>query len=85
MKKAKKSYKEQLKLYSFVWGENGWSWLNAIGWFQLHPFSPQSLATGDLDGNGQDELIVDFGPQFGLWVRQNNLAWVFLHPLSPPF
>ena len=33
----------------------------------------QGLATGDLDGNGKDELIADFGA-LGLWALYNNAA-----------
>ena len=42
-----------------------------------------AIATGDMDGNGNDEVIVDFGPGIGLWVRMNNSTWVQLHTLSP--
>jgi hypothetical protein len=38
--------------------------------------------TGDLDGNGQAEVIIDFGPGYGLWVWQNNSTWRQLHALS---
>ena len=31
------------------------------GWSQLHTASAKSIVTGDLDGNGIDEVIVDFG------------------------
>jgi hypothetical protein len=31
----------------------------------------------------QDELIVDFRPDYGLWVWQNNTTWVHLHGISP--
>jgi hypothetical protein len=36
---------------------------------------------GDLDGNGKDDLIVDFGGA-GLWVRYNNATWMKLHNAS---
>jgi len=39
--------------------------------------------TGDIDGNGQDDVIIDFGPGFGIFVRFNNSFWVQLHTLSP--
>jgi hypothetical protein len=40
---------------------------------------------GDLDGNGQDDLIVDFGPGpgLGLYIYFNSTSWVRLHGLSP--
>jgi hypothetical protein len=37
------------------------------------------MVTGDMDGNGKDEVIVDFGPGYGIWVRMNNVWWVKLH------
>jgi hypothetical protein len=36
------------------------------------------MVTGDLDGNGQRETLIDF-PGLGLWVWQNNSAWWQLH------
>jgi len=36
-----------------------------------------------MDSNGQDEVIIDFGPGFGIWVRLNNSSLVQLHALSP--
>ncbi len=33
--------------------------------------------------DGQDELIIDFGPGIGLWVRRNDSSWAKLHSLSP--
>ena len=44
----------------------------------FHPFSPTALATGDLDGNGRADLIIDF-PGFGVWLWRNNAVWVQLH------
>jgi hypothetical protein len=55
-----------------------WVRFNNATWTQLHASSPNNIATGDLDGNGQDEAIVDFGAS-GLWVRYNNATWVKLH------
>ena len=51
-------------------------------WGQIHPLSPAHLASGDIDGNGQDDLIVDF-PGFGVWIWQNNSGpWRLLHPFN---
>ncbi|MCH8815396.1 MAG: S8 family serine peptidase [Chloroflexi bacterium] len=52
-------------------------------WTKLHALSPELIATGDLDGNGQDDAIIDFGSGLGLWTRLNNSGWVKLHDLSP--
>jgi hypothetical protein len=46
-----------------------------------HNVTTQDLAVGDLDGNGKDDLIVDFGGA-GLWVRYNNATWMKLHNAS---
>jgi len=40
------------------------------------------IVTGDLDGNGLDDVIVDFS-RSGTWVRYNNATWVKLHGGSP--
>ena len=41
------------------------------------------MATGDMGGNGKDEVIIDFGPDIGLWVRKNDTYWIKLPPMSP--
>ena len=46
-----------------------------MNWTQLHSVSPEEVVTGDLDGNGVDEIIIDFGPSYGVWVRMNNTSW----------
>jgi hypothetical protein len=48
-------------------------------WSQLNVRSPSHLAAGDIDGNGQSDLIVDF-PGFGVWIWSNNAAWISLNP-----
>jgi hypothetical protein len=54
-----------------------------VGYTQLHPVSPEQTVTGDLDGNGIDEIIIDFGAAYGVYARMNNTSWVQLHALSP--
>ena len=49
---------------------------------QIHPASPEAMATGDVDGSGQDDMILDF-PGAGVWIWLNNSAWVQLHPARP--
>jgi hypothetical protein len=53
--------------------------MNGSSWSKLHPFNPDSLVIGDMDGSGQDEVIIDFASS-GLWVRHNNAFWTKLHP-----
>jgi len=50
---------------------------------KLHPLSPEGMVTGDVDDNGLDEVLIDFGPGHGIWIRVNNSGWVKLHTLSP--
>ncbi len=40
------------------------------------------IITGDIDGIGQSDVIIDFGG-IGTWVRMNDSTWVQLHTLSP--
>jgi hypothetical protein len=40
------------------------------------------VAIGDLDNNGADDVIVDFGT-FGLWEYANNATWRQLHTADP--
>ena len=40
------------------------------------------MAVGDLDDNGKDDLVVDFG-SIGLWSRMNDASWLKLHNSSP--
>jgi hypothetical protein len=61
---------------------NGLSVLvDGSGWTSLHGLSPKSVATGDLDANGIDEIVIDFAA-LGIWVRLNNTSWMMLHAAS---
>jgi hypothetical protein len=58
------------------------NWMNNGGWAKLHDLSPEFLATGDLDGNGQDDVVIDFGPpaEWGLAAHeQHHLDAAVLH------
>ncbi len=52
-----------------------WVRLNDSTWKPLAALSAQSMATGDLDGNGQDEIVAGFGPGQGLFIYRNNTAF----------
>ena len=41
-------------------GAGVWA-LRQTSWIQVNSLSPESMATGDLDGNGLDDLVLDFG------------------------
>jgi len=60
-----------------------WAYDPASGyWMQLHPLSPDSMTVADIDGNGVDDLIVDFGTN-GLYAGMNLSNWVSLHKYNP--
>lgn len=46
---------------------------------QLHPFDAKTIVMGDFDGLGPDDLVIDFGPTYGLWTLNNFAAWAPLH------
>ncbi len=69
-------------------GSGNGIWVIAASWWQLHPSSPASMVTGDLDsGYGDDDVIVDFGGGNGLWVLYNDCFsgkyWAQIHSVSP--
>ncbi|MFH1999492.1 MAG: hypothetical protein ABIK28_07425 [Planctomycetota bacterium] len=48
---------------------------------------PNPLVTADLDGNGVDEVVIDFGPGSGIWVwyqqgAPDDSGWAHLHHTS---
>ena len=55
---------------------------NAVVWTRLHPFDVRSAVAGDLDGLGLDDLVIDFGPPYGLWILFNGGTWRPLHGFS---
>ena len=59
-----------------------WARMSDGTWVQLHTSSAVSMVTGDIDGDGIDELIVDFGPTDGIWARMSDGTWVQLHTSS---
>lgn len=59
-----------------------WALTDAAAYTLVHPANPKTVAAGNLDGAGSDEVIVDFGDGLGIWVRWNGAAWAPLHSLS---
>jgi len=59
-----------------------WLIMNNQNWVQLHNMSAESMVTGDIDANGQDDVIFDSGI-YGVWAWMNNSHWVLLLPASP--
>ena len=52
-------------------------------WIQPHSWSPEAIVSGDFDGNGLDDLAIDFSPNSGVWLWMNHATWVPLHDQSP--
>lgn len=51
---------------------------------QLHPTNAVAAVIADLDGNGQGDIVVDFGPTYGVWMYMNGSATpTYLHGGSP--
>ncbi len=57
--------------YDFSGNESGYS--NEVSYDVL---ITKIITTGEMDGNGQDELIGDFGPGIGIWVMKNDTHWI---------
>ena len=57
--------------------------LSGSTWMMLHNLSPVAMVSGDLDGNGLDDLVVNFGDGVGVWAWMNHATWTFIHSLSP--
>ena len=55
-----------------------WVRLNNTSWVKLYDLQASEFATGDIDGNGQADVVVDFGA-IGLWALVNNASWIQLH------
>lgn len=72
----------QKKDLAFDFGPSGvWLHYADTGFRQLHPLSPEEMASGDVDGNGQSDLILDF-PGAGIWIWLNDSQWLQLHTLN---
>ncbi|NQU73281.1 MAG: hypothetical protein HQ547_01040, partial [Candidatus Omnitrophica bacterium] len=55
------------------------SYDNNASFPNIHGLSPVSITTGDLNGNGQDDVVVYFGPAQGIWVYYDGTTWGHLH------
>jgi hypothetical protein len=45
--------------------------------------SSEDIVIGDLDGSGVDDVVIDFGTGYGVWIFQDGQGWVHGHDLSP--
>ena len=56
-----------------------WAWMNDAGWLKLNNGSPDRVTTGDMDGNGEDDVIADFASSLGgIFVKYNLGGWTQL-------
>ena len=42
---------------------------------QVHSVPSARMAGGDVNRDGRDELVIDFGPAYGIWVRNFSVGW----------
>jgi sugar lactone lactonase YvrE len=50
-------------------------------WDQISALTTENIVASDLDSDGVDELIADFGAA-GMWLYQRN-QWTYVHGLNP--
>ena len=61
-----------------------WARINGTSWLKLSNSSPDQLAVADMDGNGQDDVVADFGSTLGgIFVKRDQAACEKLHNMSP--
>ncbi|NQU73513.1 MAG: Ig-like domain-containing protein [Candidatus Omnitrophica bacterium] len=41
------------------------------------------ILTADIDGNSEEDLVVNFGDPYGIWIYYNASSWVHLNALTP--
>ena len=51
-----------------------WVFYNNTTWAQIHGTNADSLAIGNIDGVGGDDIVCTFGT-YGTWVFYNNATW----------
>jgi hypothetical protein len=59
-----------------------WARKNGATWQQLHGSTTESIVSGDLDSDGLEELIADFGAA-GVYSWEDGSGWSFVHAVSP--
>ncbi len=58
-----------------------WARMNDASWLKLNNTSPDQVVTGDMDGNGADDVIAVFST--GIFVKRNLGGWLQLHNSIP--
>ena len=60
---------------NFGAGSGLWA-LRQTAWLPVHGANPKAMVSGDFDGNGLDDLAIDFSPYAGLWLYMNHANWI---------
>ena len=50
---------------------------------ELHPYPAKQFLFADVDGDGRDEIIIDFGPSVGSWIWNSYSGWKLITADSP--
>ncbi|KHD06181.1 hypothetical protein PN36_19730 [Candidatus Thiomargarita nelsonii] len=57
-------------------------WNDHDTWFPIfNPNTPEIMVIGNLTGNVNDELVIDFGDA-GIWIRWSAFTWELVHSLT---
>lgn len=62
----------------------GWDGISGhtLSIYKATVFSGQPIISANLSGNTED-TIIDFGPQYGIWIYHDDGTWTQLHTVSP--
>ena len=61
-----------------------WVLRNTTTWSMLHPYADQASSLfADIDGDGRDEIVVDFGAGSGSWIWNIYSGWRLATADSP--
>jgi hypothetical protein len=63
-------------------GVGVWVLRNGTTWAPLNGLTTEGITVGDLDGNGHDEVIIDFGAP-GVWSYEDIGGWQQVHSSNP--
>ncbi|MGE3508022.1 MAG: hypothetical protein AB7N65_03980 [Vicinamibacterales bacterium] len=74
--------RRQMDILTDLGSQGIWSLNDSVSTTQLTAANPKDMVVGDLNGNGLDEVIVDFGGGVGVYVRWDTGAWVRLSTSS---